>query len=64
MHKTWVITAQLRFEVRPYQASTEYFGGGTVTKHQSILQQAFQCVETGEFEWRDVPSVQVKEVKP
>jgi hypothetical protein len=64
MDSNWVITANLRYEVRPYQASTEYYGGGTVTKYRSVLQQAFQCVETGEFEWRDVPSVQGKEVKP
>jgi hypothetical protein len=58
--KTWKITSDLRFEVRSYQAPTDYYGGGTVTKTRSILQQAFMCIETGEVEWRDVPSVTAK----
>jgi hypothetical protein len=61
VNKTWELKWDLRWESRAYQASTEYFGGGTVTKYRSVLQQAFQCVETGEVEWRDVPTVRASQ---
>jgi len=53
----WSQTSELRWIQRPYQASTEYYGGGTVTKYRSVLQQAFQETETKAIEWRDVPTV-------
>lgn len=53
--KTLKETSALRWVSRPYQAATEYYGGGTVTKYRDVLQQAFLCIEDGSVEWRDVP---------
>jgi len=53
----WIATANLRFETRPYQEATGFFGGGTVTRYRNVLQQEYQHGETGRMQWRDVPCV-------
>jgi hypothetical protein len=55
--KTYVATASLRWkrQTDPFAGMMEAFG-----HVPRVLQQAWQCLETGEHEWRDVPTEDAK----
>ena len=53
--KTFQCTQAIRWLTIPGQEIVATFMGGP----HATLQQAWQCMETGEIEWRDVPTVRV-----
>ena len=53
MDKTYKCSNALRW--RQYDVYDDHARG--YRKSELVLQQAWECVETGEIEWRDVPMV-------
>ena len=52
MNKTYKCTAPVRWR---QQAVYDIYAGAGFMKSVPVLQQAWECVETGEIKWRDVP---------
>lgn len=52
--KTFRCGAALRWR-RPNENEVIALIESTHGKHAQVLQQAWECLETGEVEWRDVP---------
>jgi len=52
--KTFKLTNALRWR-KPHGDPMQALIESTHGKDAPVLQQAWQCVETGEVEWRDVP---------
>ena len=51
MNKTYKCTAPVRW--RQYTFYDDH--AREYRKSELVLQQAWECIETGEIEWRDVP---------
>ena len=54
MNKTYKCTAPVRWR-QPKQDDYIALLESICGKSMPVLQQAWECIETGEIEWRDVP---------
>jgi hypothetical protein len=54
--RTWQAASAIRWR-KPHPNEYRALIESTHGKYAPVLQQAWQCVETGEIDWRDVPMV-------